>query len=187
MSDSRNTPASAADAMLDPRVIDPNEDLVDHSAFTDEEIAQIVRVLVGMRQWREAEQALSLRSRDDMHLNENDMKALRFLVVSKNQGVIVTAGGIADHLNISTASTTKLLDRLAEAGHVERSPHPTDRRATVITITDRTHRQVHETVGRNHARRFDVAARMSPSEREVVIRFLRALSDTAVTGGEAPS
>jgi hypothetical protein len=36
-----------------------------------------------------------------------------------------------------------------------------------------------ESVGRLHARRFSVAAALAPDEREVVIRFLDALSATA--------
>ncbi|WP_308116554.1 MarR family winged helix-turn-helix transcriptional regulator [Leifsonia poae] len=158
--------------MLDPRVIDPHQELVDYSAMDEAEIAQITRVLIGIRRWRETEQAISFQSRNHMRLNETDMKALRFLVVSKNQNLVVTPGALADHLNISTASTTKLLDRLAAAGHIQRSPHPTDRRALMITITKDTHEHVRDTVGRTHARRFDVAARLSPDEREVVIRFL---------------
>jgi DNA-binding MarR family transcriptional regulator len=114
-----------------------------------------------------------------MKLNENDMKALRFLVVCKNEGLIATPGGLAEHLSISSASTTKLLDRLAAAGHVERSAHPSDRRALMITITQQTHEQVRDTVGRTHARRFDVAAKLSPEDREVVIRFLNDLSNTS--------
>ncbi len=162
--------------MLDPRVIDPRQELVDYSEMDEAEIAQIVRVLSGLRRWRESEQALSFESRSHMRLNETDMQALRFLVVSKNQGIVVTPGSLAEHLNISTASTTKLLDRLAAAGHIERSPHPTDRRALMITITRSTHEQVRESVGRAHARRFDAAARLNSEEREVVIRFLQDLS-----------
>ncbi len=168
----------AADAMLDPRIIDPGQQLVDYSGMDEEEITEITRVLVGIRRWRESEQAMSFRSRSHMQLNETDMKALRFLVVAQNQGVIATPGALAEHLGISTASTTKLLDRLAAAGHIQRSPHPTDRRALAITITTHTHQQVRDTVGKMHARRFDVAARLSSSERETVIRFLNELSDT---------
>lgn len=167
--------------MLDPRIIDPNNELVDHAALGEDEVAQIVRVLVGMRRWREAETALSVQSRNHMRLNETDMKALRYLVMAKNQNVVATPGLLAEHLNISTAATTKLLDRLAAAGHIERSPHPTDRRAVMVTITQRTHEEVRDTVGRSHARRFDVAARLSPDEREVVIRFLNNLSETGNT------
>ncbi|WP_349902364.1 MarR family winged helix-turn-helix transcriptional regulator [Parafrigoribacterium humi] len=166
-------------AILDPRAVDPKQELVDYSAMDDAEISQIVRVLQSIRRWREAEQKMSLSSRNHMKLNENDMKALRFLVVCKNEGLIATPGGLAEHLSISSASTTKLLDRLAAAGHIERSAHPSDRRALMITITQQTHEQVRDTVGRTHARRFDVAAKLSPEDREVVIRFLNDLSNTS--------
>ncbi|MEO7123060.1 MAG: hypothetical protein ABI400_08090 [Lacisediminihabitans sp.] len=49
----------------------------------------------------------------------------------------------------------------------------------MITITQETHEQVRDTVGRTHARRFDVAANLDPDEREVVIRFLDNLSNTS--------
>ena len=167
-----------SDAVLDPRVIDPEQELVSFEGLGDEEIAQIVHVLAAMRNWREAEQEISFRSRNEMKLNETDMKALRFLVAAKNQNVLVTPSVLADHLHISTASTTQLLDRLEQAGHIQRGPHPTDRRALVITITQQTHEQVRDSVGRMHAHRFDVAASLSSREREVVIRFLERLVET---------
>jgi DNA-binding MarR family transcriptional regulator len=185
-----------SDGVLDPRVIDPDQELVSFEGLGDEEIAQIVHVLAAMRNWREAEQEISFRSRNEMKLNETDMKALRFLVAAKNQDVVVTPSVLADHLHISTASTTKLLDRLEQAGHIQRGPHPTDRRALVITITRQTHEQVRDSVGRMHAHRFDVAASLSSREREVVIRFLERLVDTepgatvegaTVEGGTGPS
>lgn len=162
--------------MLDPRILDPGEELVSYHDMSDEEISQVVRLLTAMRDWREAEQRISLESRGQMHLNETDMRALRFLIAAKNQRQPVTAGALSDHLAISTASTTKLLDRLAAAGHVERAPHPTDRRSITVTITQHTHEEVRESVGRRHAGRFEAAARLAPDEREVVIRFLRDLA-----------
>lgn len=165
--------------MLDPRLIDPDQAIVKYGDLSHDEVSQIVRLLAGMRRWRQQEQEISSRSRSDMKLNETDMRALRFLVASKNQGVLVTPGMLADHLKISTASTTKLLDRLEAAGHIERSPHPTDRRALVISITGKTHEQVRDGVGRLHSHRFEVAASLTPEEREVVIRFLQAMADTA--------
>lgn len=172
-----------ADWLLDPRVIDADQQLVDRSQLSERDIAQITRVLAGMRNWREEEERIRLQSRTDMELNENDMRALRFLVASKNIGAVVTPGALAGHLDISTASTTKLLDRLAAAGHVTRVPHPTDRRALAIKITDATHRRVRESVGRTHARRFDVVAGLSPAERDVVIRFLDDLTADAGAQG----
>ncbi len=172
-------------AILDPRVVDPKQELVDYSGMDEGEIDQIVRVLQSIRHWREAEQRMSLSSRNHMRLNENDMKALRFLVICKNQGLVATPGSLSEYLDISSASTTKLLDRLEDAGHIERSPHPSDRRALMITITQKTHQRVHDTVGRTHARRFDVAAQLTPDEREIVIRFLDDLSNTSDEAQEA--
>lgn len=166
---------NSTDWLLDPRVIDPDQQLVDRSHVSDDDIAQIMRVLSGIRDWRETEERIRLQARTDMDLNENDMRALRFLVASDNIGTVVTPGLLAAHLDISTASTTKLLDRLAAAGHVTRSAHPTDRRALAIAITEDTHRRVQDSVGRTQAHRFNVVAGLSPAERDIVIRFLTEL------------
>jgi DNA-binding MarR family transcriptional regulator len=177
MSDARERSRSVAGFIHDPRVLDPKQELVTTSGLSEEEVGQVVRVLDAIREWRDAEQRLSLESRNDMQLGENDMKALRFLVLCKNQNIVATPGALADHLAVSSAATTKLLDRLEAAGHIQRSPHPTDRRAITITITQSTHEQVRDTVGKTHAHRFEAAARLSPEERELVIRFLKDLSE----------
>lgn len=174
----RDQSRTISGSLLDPRVIDPHQELVNYSDRDDADIAQIVRVLAAVRDWREAEQRMSDRSRKFMKLNETDMKALRFIIASKNQSVDVTPGGLAEHLKISTASTTKLLDRLAKAGHISRAPHPSDRRALVISVTDETHKTVRASVGKMHSMRFEAAARLTPDEREIVIRFLQDMSST---------
>lgn len=166
------------DPMIDPRNLDPHQALISLEGMETGELEAIMAVLSAVRRWREAEQRMSEQSRSDMKLNDNDMKAMRFIIVSTNQGSVVTPGMISEHLGISTASTTKLLDRLAVAGHITRSPHPSDRRAVVITVNPRAHAEVQETIGRLHARRFQVAARLDPHEKEIVIRFLDELAAT---------
>lgn len=167
-------------SLVDPRVIDPRQELVRHDDLDDAELAQIVGVLTALRTWREAEQRLSFESRSQMKLNETDMKALRYIIASMNADVPVTAGALSDHLHVSTASTTKLLDRLEKAGHVVRRPHPTDRRAVTVEITPETHREVRRTMGLQHARRFEVARALDPAERDIVTRFLDDLSATTL-------
>lgn len=167
-------------SMIDPRVIDPRQELVRHDDLTEQELAQVIGVLDAVRHWREAEQRLSLESRTALQLNETDMKALRYIIASMNAEVAVTAGALSEHLHISTASVTKLLDRLERAGHIVRRPHPTDRRAVTVEITPETHRQVRRTMGLQHARRFEVARSLSPAEREIVIRFLDDLGATTL-------
>lgn len=132
------TPVSAGIYDLDAN--DPHQELVDRSDLSEADIQQISDVMAALGRLREAEQRLSDASLRYMKLNQSDMRALHYLIVCANHGVIATPGAIASRLNISTASTTKLLDRLERAGHVTRRAHPpSDRRALAIAITPETH------------------------------------------------
>lgn len=44
--------------------------------------------------------------------------------------------GISDELGVTRRNVTALVDALEEEGLVRRLPHPTDRRATVVELTD---------------------------------------------------
>lgn len=165
--------------MFDPRVLDPDQEVVSRHGIDDAEMDQIVELLQALRLWREADERMSEASRRYMKLGDTDMRALRFIIVGQQSGVFVTPGAIAAHLGISTASTTKLLDRLAAAEHIRRLPHPTDRRSVVVEVSDETRRAARDSIGRSHARRFDLAARLAPEHRDVVTRFLRDLAATA--------
>jgi DNA-binding MarR family transcriptional regulator len=44
---------------------------------------------------------------------------------------------LADVLNVTPRTITALVDGLEDTGFVAREPHPTDRRATVVTLTPR--------------------------------------------------
>jgi len=46
-----------------------------------------------------------------------------------------TQRGLADALDVSARNITGLVDALAGTGFVTREPHPTDRRATLVTFT----------------------------------------------------
>ncbi|MEV4737995.1 MULTISPECIES: MarR family winged helix-turn-helix transcriptional regulator [unclassified Microbacterium] len=159
-------------AIYDVEASDPRSVLIDRTGVAPADLRQIAELMGALGELRDAEQKLSLASRRYMRLNETDMRALHYLIVCANRGAVATPGGIATHLGISTASTTKLLDRLEKGGHIVRSPHPTDRRALAITITAETRRAAMETVGAQQAKRFYSAARLSAEERDVVIRFL---------------
>ena len=43
---------------------------------------------------------------------------------------------VAERLELTPSTVTSLLDRLENAGYVCRTPHPSDRRKTVITLTE---------------------------------------------------
>lgn len=165
--------------MMDPRVLDPAQRVVSRSNLSETEIDETVVLLEALRRWRETEEAVSEASRRYMKLGDNDMRALRFVIAAQEHGSIVTPSAIAEHLGISTASTTKLLDRLTAAGHIRRLPHPTDRRSVAVEVVDETRDAARESIGRVYGRRFDAAAKLTSAEREVVTRFLRDLASTS--------
>jgi DNA-binding MarR family transcriptional regulator len=149
-----------------------------------------VAVLNGLRDYRAAEAAMRRRTRSAMRMGETDLLAIRFLLKAQNEGRIVSPKDLAAHLSISTASTTVLLDRLARSGHVERRPHPTDRRALVIVPTIDSDGDVRATLGDMHRRMIEVAESLSPEEGAIVIAFLdrmRAAVDSVRERGTNPS
>ena len=167
-----------AGAVYDIEASDPDGVLLDRAGIDGSAIRQITDLMASLGELREAEQRLAEASRRYMKLNENDMRALRFMIAAENAGQIATARAVAEHLHVSSAATTKMLDRLERGGHVVRRPHPVDRRAIALSVTPETRRAARESVGRVHARRFEVAAGLSSAERSIVTRFLRALAAT---------
>lgn len=164
---------------------DPDGRLIDRSQVDEEDLRQISEMMTALGGLRDAEQAISEASQRYMRLGATDMRALHYLIVAGNSGVIATPGAIAAHLAISSASTTKLLDRLERAGHITRAPHPSDRRALAIAITAETREAAMQTVGKQHAKRFHSAARLTRSERDVVIRFLKDMTREIALGSES--
>src|SRR5215467_5251516 len=50
-----------------------------------------------------------------------------------------TQATLAADLHVTPRTITALVDGLVETGFVTREPHPTDRRATLVTFTERGH------------------------------------------------
>ena len=165
--------------MLDPRVMDPDGELVGRGHLSAEEMDQVVAVLEAMSAWRDLERSMSEQARAYMKLGDTDMRALRYLIAAQRQRVVVTPGMIAAHLGISPAAATKLTDRLDAGGHIIRTAHPDDRRRIAVAVTEETAASARASVGRSHARRFDAVAGLSADDREAVLRFFEALTRSA--------
>lgn len=172
MSESAQKRDQTSSNLYDVDSSDPDSELIDRSQIDPSVVQHVTQLMGALVALRQAEEKLSDDSLRYMKLNKSDMFALHYLMVSGNQGIVATPGAIAAHLKISSASTTKLLDRLERAGHIVREPHATDRRALAISITPETRQSAMNTVGRQQAKRFHAAARLTPAERDVVIRFL---------------
>ena len=112
----------------------------------------------------------------DMELNTTDLRAMRMLIIREQSAQTTSPHELARHLRISTASTSKLVDRLAAAGHVERSPHPRDRRARVVTLTDESKRSFFQHYGGHLGVMRGVAERYDEADLRVISRFLDELA-----------
>ena len=138
----------------------------------------VMEVLQAVRALNDAMDRMNGGMKGDMEMNASDLAALRMLIVREGRGETVSPHQVADHLRISSASTTKLLDRLTAAGHVERRPHPSDRRARIVILTEESR----ATFFRHFRERLQimrgVAERYTDEELVVITRFLSELSAT---------
>ncbi|MFB2586609.1 MarR family winged helix-turn-helix transcriptional regulator [Herbiconiux liukaitaii] len=135
--------------------------------------------------YRHAEEAMRRRTRDSMRMGENDLAALRYLLRSRGQGVVVTPGMLAEHLGMKSASVTVMLDRLTTSGHLSRSPHPTDRRSLAIVASSGSDEEVRATLSQMHRRMMGVAETLDAESAEIVRRFLTELAAAADSAAQA--
>lgn len=136
----------------------------------------VMDVLVAVRAFSDAMDRMHSGMKGDMDMNATDLAALRMMVVRESEDTPVSPHDVARHLRISTASTTKLLDRMEQAGHLERRPHPHDRRARVVVLTDVSRREFYRHFGERMRQMRSVADRYTDDELRVVARFVGEMS-----------
>ena len=144
----------------------------------------VVPMLEALRAFRRADQEMRARISASMSMNVTDMQALQFVIAAENRGEVATPRALAASLHISTASTTKLLDRLTTSGHLERRPHAHDRRSVVIVATEHAHVEVRERLTAMHERMAQIAQEVPPKARPAVVQFLRSMADQLDREGE---
>lgn len=147
-----------------------------HGYWFDESGGAVL-VLRALRRFRVADRDMRRRMTEGMDMNATDVDALRFVIASERAGQAVTPRALATSLDISTASTTKLLDRLGRSGHLRREPHPKDRRSVNVVATEHAHAEVRARLEQMHRRMLDVAQAVPESSRPDVARFLDAMAD----------
>lgn len=117
-------------------------------------------------------QAADTATRVQLGLNITDFKALKLLCEHENFG----PGQLAAELDISTAATTLVLDRLEARDYVTRTLHPTDRRRSSICVNSELIADPFA-AARALLRDADAAiCKMPEAAREQMMIFLRDLS-----------
>jgi len=104
----------------------------------------------------------------------SQMRAVRKLTTRPDG---LRSSELAHHLHIAPRSATEVVDALEAKGLVQRSPDPTDRRATLVSLTPRGREltdEVRRARGAESERLFD---RLSRTDRDHLSRILHRLLD----------
>jgi DNA-binding MarR family transcriptional regulator len=103
-------------------------------------------------------------------VNETDLRCLELLLVNGER----SPRELSTQLGLTTGSVTAMLDRLEKHALLTRSPHPVDRRKTVITLTPQGIQRCYELIAPHIAdSEEEVGAKYSADQLELVIDFLR--------------
>jgi DNA-binding MarR family transcriptional regulator len=109
---------------------------------------------------------------EQLRLDKGGVAALEQLAESSG----LTPSELGQRLGLSSGGVTVLVDRLVEAGHVERQAHPQDGRKRIVSLTPSARRWLDEYLEPIVAPLERSATWLSVADREVVFRFLDHLA-----------
>ncbi|BDI22859.1 MarR family winged helix-turn-helix transcriptional regulator [Herbiconiux sp. L3-i23] len=95
--------------------------------------------LVASAEFVRAVDALRRRFAAGLGVGMTEMQAMSYVLEA---GGVLTPKALAAHLDLSTGAVTALLDRLEANGAIERRANPSDRRSTLIALTDTGKRSI---------------------------------------------
>jgi len=136
------------------------------------------QLLQSGRQWRRIAEA-ELKS-----LGLSEALATPLIWVSRLGGGVRQIT-LAARIGIEGASLVRLLDQLADAGLVERRPHPKDRRANAIWLTGDGEQLAGKIEAALNGARAATLAGMPASDLEATMRVLKAIETAASQNGAA--
>lgn len=141
-------------------------------------------VLQALRTYRAAEMDLRRRTRTSMRMTDNEMLVIGLATRRARSGQELQPRDVALALGLTPASVTGLLDKLERSGHIERLPHPTDRRRQRILPTRLADVDVRATLGSVHEGMMSVARSLNSSQAAVISAFLQQMTDAVVAHAE---
>lgn len=140
--------------------------------------ATVDDVVAALSDLSDASAAVERTALHAIGIGPNDAKVLRFLLERAPDADPVTPRLIAELLGISSAATTALIDRLAEAGWVAREPFPGDRRSIIVRATIDADAPARRLLSVRRTAVSLAASHLGASERRVVADFLGEVART---------
>jgi DNA-binding MarR family transcriptional regulator len=90
---------------------------------------------------------------------------------------------LGDHLGVTSAAASQMLDRLVQQGLIQRSEDPHDRRVKQIVMTDNGCRVLEESIRARQVWLDDLAKAVPDNEKESIISALNNLIERAIQLG----
>jgi DNA-binding MarR family transcriptional regulator len=91
---------------------------------------------------------------------------------------------LGECLAVTPRNITMLVDGLETEQLVRRVPHPDDRRATIVELTDAGRQVLSETFAVHSARAAKLFETLTPDEQATLLHLVRRLTDELVARGE---
>jgi len=85
---------------------------------------------------------------------------------------------LGDHLGVTSAAASQMLERLVQQDLILRTEDPDDRRVKQIALTDKGHRILEEGIRARQGWLNDLAQTLSDGEKETIMVGLKILIDT---------
>lgn len=103
-------------------------------------------------------------------MSESELHSLRHLLAGP-----VGPNDLARTLGVTSAASSGIVDRLESRGHVTRQAHPTDKRRTIVSISDSGRAELLTQLRPMFEGLVAADERLSDDQREVVESYLRDL------------
>jgi DNA-binding MarR family transcriptional regulator len=132
-----------------------------------------------LQRWIEVSMHRSIRNfihyARETGLSMSQLGAMAHLRCSGTVGVTE----LGDHLGVTSAAASQMLERLVQQELILRSEDPSDRRVKQIFLTDKGLQVLHESIRAHQGWLYELGEVLSASEKETTIAALNILIDKA--------
>ena len=136
-------------------------------------------LVIALQKWLEVFMRSNMRSfiqfSKENNLSMSQVGAL--FGIDKERGGVSLIG---EHLGMSSAAASQLLQRLVEEGLVLRTEDPTDRRAKKMVLTEKGRRFIDDMIALRQDQLERLSASLSASETDQIIAAFKILSAKAI-------
>ena len=139
-----------------------------------------LQVKTALRRWMETTFARSMH--DWAHYVKNSgfsMQQFRLLMQLYYQGSSCGISRISEDMSITTAAASQLVDKMVQSGLLERAEDPNDRRAKMVTISEKGREFVKTGIEQRYLWVNDLSETFNEDERQIIAQALTLLSEKA--------